>query len=542
MSYKFLLQKETFYKANRWFLVAGIAIALGLPLVYFTKTIIIYVPEQNFITENYSAKELLQPFNYTSIIISLLWIIYGTGVLVSFIKLGIEIFSLKKLINKGNSTKYQHITYVKVNTNVSPFSFLNYLVYNPEHFSEKELQIIFKHEITHIQQRHSLDVLGAHLLTIVFWFHPLVWLYKKEIANNLEYIADEATLKEVDKKSYINVLFNTHQQQFNTALSTNFFNSLIKKRIVMLHQKKSNSKKSWKYAIVIPAMVGFVLFFQVKTYAQYQTKKSNENTNTTISIRANESVKDTIFVVNGKASASSTPVKLSVNGKNQSNAVIEVKGYTTQKEPLYIVNGKIEKDAKVANEIPPSKITSVNILKDKTATSLYGEKGKDGVIIITTNDGIKDATKQLEKSVNSNNTPLYIINGKPEKDANAIKNIQTDEITSVNVLKDKAATSLYGEAGKKGVIIVTTKVNGSALPQVSVNSTPTTDLIGVPANTQSKPRVVVDGKMQDADFDGNTIDPQTIKEINVLKGDNATKKYGEKGNNGVIEIILKKGN
>ena len=96
---------------------------------------------------------------------------------------------------------------MQVDQKVLPFSFFNYIVYNPSLHAATDLETILKYEKEHCKQKHSLDVIAAQLFLIFQWFNPFAWLYQKEVAQNIEYAADEATLRQVhSKKEYQYVL------------------------------------------------------------------------------------------------------------------------------------------------------------------------------------------------------------------------------------------------------------------------------------------------------------------------------------------------
>jgi len=236
--------------------------------------------------------------------------------------------------------------------------------------------------------------------------------------------------------------------------------------------------------------------------------------------------------------------------------------------PLYIVDGKEVDDI---TNLDPADIESIEVLKDKSATDLYGEKGKNGVICIET------------KFKENLNDKLIIVDGK-EYDGE-INDISPDEIASISVLKEKSATEVYGAKGKNGVIIIETKkednkealyfldgkrigVNeannyqsnrqlvkeivtlseaearlkyGSAgkngAVEIYMKKNPTTvDEIFSSKSVKEKPLVIVDGERF---YDINQVDPAYIRSVNVLKDEAAREKYGDLGKNGVIEVTLK---
>ena len=211
-----------------------------------------------------------------------IWVGYILIASILIIKIVLNILSLYRMLYKQQVIKKESFTLVDINENIAPFSFFKYIVYNSNLYSNEELQSILLHEKIHSQERHSIDVLIAKLFCIAFWFNPFVWLYKKAITQNLEYIADQKAIEQLeDKKAYQKALLKVVSNQSCLSITNNFYQSLIKKRIVMLNTNQSHKKNSWKYALVIPALIGFVLLFQIKTIAQEKepttfTKKSTQ--------------------------------------------------------------------------------------------------------------------------------------------------------------------------------------------------------------------------------------------------------------------------
>ena len=171
---------------------------------------------------------------------------------------------------------------------IAPFSFFNYIVFNSSLYSQEELESILLHEKIHSQEKHSIDVLVAKLFTIVFWFNPLIWLYQKAIIQNLEYIADSKAIQNIeDKKCYQMALLKVVSHQNCLPITNHFYQSLIKKRIVMLQKSKSKRRGIAKYLVVIPVVVLSMTVFSTTIVAQEVKKiekvvgnKPNETTET----------------------------------------------------------------------------------------------------------------------------------------------------------------------------------------------------------------------------------------------------------------------
>ena len=281
-AYYFLLRKETFFTSNRYFLLAGLITSVVLPFVIYTKIVwvdpapIIYTPvvETSAINNHYvlnyaSTPQIIEeePFEINWNLVSLA--IYAIGFAAFMLKFAIDFYSLNSVL-KGKSIKQQEdFKFVDVSENIAPFSYFDYIVYNSSLYSEAELQSILEHEKVHSDQHHTIDVIISRIFCILFWFNPLIWLYKKAILQNLEFIADnEASKKLSDKKAYQYTLLKITTHETCVAITNHFYQSLIKKRIVMLNKNQSKKWNYWKYYAVIPALAAFVFLFQIKTIAQ----------------------------------------------------------------------------------------------------------------------------------------------------------------------------------------------------------------------------------------------------------------------------------
>jgi len=287
-AYYFLLRKETFFNSNRWFLLAGLITSVVLPFLVYTKIIWVdpapvanmkyaslYVTNVPRISEQESFE-----INWNYVILA----VYTIGFLALLIKFAIDFYSLSSVL-KGKKVQQQaDFKFVDINENIAPFSYFDYIVYNSSMYTQAELENIIEHEKVHSDQNHTIDVLIARVFCVLFWFNPIIWLYKKAILQNLEFIADNEAAKKIsDKKAYQYTLLKITTHESCVAITNHFYQSLIKKRIVMLNKNQSKKRNYWKYYAIIPALVAFVLLFQIKTIAQEkereERKEATEKTN-----------------------------------------------------------------------------------------------------------------------------------------------------------------------------------------------------------------------------------------------------------------------
>ena len=336
LAYHFLVRKETFFDGNRWFLLAGLFTSLLLPLYFIKKIVFVERPK-------YSMADLIAYSQKTPVLITennaveaFDWIQFLClgYILVAFLlvsKIVLSLISLYRMLYQQQVIKKEQFKLVNLNQNIAPFSFFNYIVVNPNLYSSEELQSILLHEKIHSQEKHSIDVLIAKTFCIVFWFNPFVWLYKKAIIQNLEYIADQKAMQQLeDKKSYQRALLKVVSNQNCLSITNNFYQSLIKKRIVMLNKNQSNKRNSLKYALIIPALIGFVLLFQIQTIAQEkemsysEMKQSKDSSN---GIKINKNTTDTEMKIEAERLKNSTGtiVKFSKVKRNSNGEITAIK-------------------------------------------------------------------------------------------------------------------------------------------------------------------------------------------------------------------------
>ncbi|MFV5701201.1 M56 family metallopeptidase [Flavobacterium sp. XS2P12] len=384
LAYFLMLRKETFFKSNRWFLLAGLITSVLLPFVFITKIIWVEPAATPINWSNVSMTNYTEEKTFEDYLPMLTALAYGIGMLLLLTKFAFDFYSLNTVL-KGKSIQQQaDFKFIDTNENVAPFSYFNTIVYNSALYTASELENILEHEKVHSEQNHTIDVLISRLFCIVFWFNPFIWLYKKAMLQNLEFIADnEATKKISDKKAYQITLLKITTHENCVAITNPFYQSLIKKRIVMLNKNQSKKWNSWKYALVLPVLVAFVFLFQIKTIAQ---EKTNENVSksvpdvvTTINKNfSDEELKkkaeffkkefncDLVFSeIERNSSNEITGITVNYNGNLYGNGTYKQHSNSTIKD-IYIKHegGKINiSDAEIDPKIKNDKITS---LSDKT--------------------------------------------------------------------------------------------------------------------------------------------------------------------------------
>lgn len=309
--YRIVLQKDTFFTANRHYLLSGIIAALILPFFEYTKTIYKELPSINTVM---SSDTIFTPTTLETIpqqeSIAVDWwqiglLLYTIGILIMITRLSIQLISLNRLISKYPKEYKDGYTYVRITDKaITPFSFFKTICYNPESHSPEELEMILAHEKVHVSQWHTFDVLLTQCVLAIQWLNPFAWLYKKSLEQNLEFIADSGAIQRVPSSlEYQRTLVKVSSTVIQPALTNNFYHSLIKKRIVMLNKQTSHRRNLWKLGLVLPALAIFMYSFNVKEVIKYK-EASNEHLDHETSLAETTTKESNEFYVNAATTAS----------------------------------------------------------------------------------------------------------------------------------------------------------------------------------------------------------------------------------------------
>lgn len=282
IAYYILIKKETFFSTNRWFLLSGLFTSALLPLLVYTKVVWVDpTPPIKMLSFDGSiefTKSIQQEPTFEINWIYIAFGLYLAGVAFFMTRFFIDLFRVIQLLKDKEIKQEQQFRLIDSPSIQSPFSFFRYIVYNSQLLQPNELENIITHEKAHGKQLHSVDMLVSQLFCAVFWFNPFIWLYKKVISQNLEFIADAEAAKSIsDIQAYQKTLLKITLQPECTALTNHFYQSLIKKRIIMLNKQQSKKWNFWKYAMVLPVLVAFVFLFQIKVVAQEKSAPHSES-------------------------------------------------------------------------------------------------------------------------------------------------------------------------------------------------------------------------------------------------------------------------
>lgn len=277
--YWLFLRRETFSRLNRFYLLGAVIISLAIPAVEFPEIVkntignqvVSVVPVISILQENVGEtpkKEAIQlgveksenrvELSYFQLVSNfwkpVLLSIYLAGVLLFFIQFLNGSWKLYQLIAKHEKKKKENYLFIEYEGNYGVFSFFNYV------FWSKQLphnELIIKHELAHIRQKHSFDLLFFEILAVVFWCNPVVRFYQKSVRLIHEYLADEAVaMHAISKTNYAQALLAYSMQTSNLQFALHFsYPQTLKQRIMKIYQEKSGTKAKLKYLFAIPALM-----------------------------------------------------------------------------------------------------------------------------------------------------------------------------------------------------------------------------------------------------------------------------------------------
>jgi TonB family protein len=261
--YALFLRQEHYFGLNRSYLLIALIGGLCLPFLQIetTNTYLTQLPILlDEITVGVDQNIIISEQNHNWNLLEILLVVYLIGLSIGFVRLYISLQKLYQLYKEGLKEDRKCYTLIKTNSLHSPFSFGRYLfISNNSSLNPKEYQYIIEHEITHIRQKHSLDLLLIEALSILFWFNPLVFLYRTALRDQHEFLADQAVLNHVPIKEYGQLLIEQSIPGLKIGLVNHLIYSQLKKRINMMTTKKQSNRVPYlRYALSFSA---FLLVF-----------------------------------------------------------------------------------------------------------------------------------------------------------------------------------------------------------------------------------------------------------------------------------------
>lgn len=265
--YIIMLKRDTFFILRRYYLLLSIAFSFLLPFVSISSLGSIWTSLTSAksaggdvsITVGEPTIRMIEDAGIESNTIN--WQLIAIIAIVSvslfmLIRFIVQLISIYRIWRESSKEKLLGVDVHVVEADINPFSFFNLIFINNQRHSELELTQILLHEKTHAEQWHSIDNMIIVTISIMFWWNPFVWLMKREMTMNLEYLADHKVInKGVDISEYQYHLLKLTYHETAAHLVNNFNVSQLKQRIMMMNKSKTPARKLAKYLSIIPLVL-----------------------------------------------------------------------------------------------------------------------------------------------------------------------------------------------------------------------------------------------------------------------------------------------
>ncbi|TDB63496.1 M56 family metallopeptidase [Arundinibacter roseus] len=426
--YWLLLRRQTHFGLNRAYLLGVLMLGFILPVVqlpevwmesFVTKERSVTRPViDNFvIAETQNIHTAVEPQNFAALqqrqpIFAIDWTaclgtLYIIGLLFMSVRLG---WSLRRLLAFFRGKEYLQVdgcqVFILDSNVVGSFSFFNKIVINQKDY-EENFDTILRHELVHVQQRHSLDLLFLEALTVFFWYNPVLLFYKKSLQEVHEYQADRSSV--LSREQYATFLVSYALQSPTDLLSNSFHvSSLLKKRIFMLYKKRNSKWSLVKYLTIAP-LVGLVLILTAgrehtstpKTESLMEQvslipeKRMDENRNQKSLVKpANTTIKGTVR--SSKTQALLPGANVIVAGTNAGTTTDENGTFELKNVPLM---SKLA-ISYIGYEIKTIEITKPN--QDVNAELLWQQRALEDVVVVgysPLHDDVSQAKNGLRQEI-----------------------------------------------------------------------------------------------------------------------------------------------
>jgi N-acetylmuramoyl-L-alanine amidase len=273
--YWFALRNKVFHGYNRFYLLAIVGLSLTLPLCRINifqekntaQTSVIKMLQVVTASDEYMDEVVIampQKPNFSLIeLLPFLYLLVSVVLFVMLIQMLLSIFALWK---NGKRIKIEQIHFINTDAaKGTPFSFFKYIFWNQQiDMHSPAGNRIFKHELAHIQERHSWDKMFINLVLILFWSNPIFWLIRRELSMIHEFIADKRAVEDGDTAAFASMILAATYPQHQNFITNNFFYSPIKRRLMMLTKNKNLKVNYASRLLVLPLLIIVFTAFTIK--------------------------------------------------------------------------------------------------------------------------------------------------------------------------------------------------------------------------------------------------------------------------------------
>jgi beta-lactamase regulating signal transducer with metallopeptidase domain len=269
--YLLIMQQEKLFRLNRFYLLSALVFSVITPLIninlpsgapkYLNDIVLSDGIIANITPDLTEKSSFILELSLSNILMS----IYVIGVLVMFVRFLNSCINIIFLSRKGERIAKENYTLILIDKELPIFSFLNYVfLYKNHNYSEQEKAVILTHEVAHISERHTLDILLMEFIKIALWFNPIVYQYQKKLKEVHEYLADEAVVNtKCTPVQYATLMMQEARKHTpHTLPITHYFHNQLKNRLIMLNKIKKPSR-GFKTFLSLPVILTLFIAFSV---------------------------------------------------------------------------------------------------------------------------------------------------------------------------------------------------------------------------------------------------------------------------------------
>lgn len=477
--YRLFLKDKTFHHYNRFYLLASAVISVFLPLLrmsYFT----IELHPQLFLWLSNIQQNTIPPQTNDFPIFKIVFTAIAVVSVFILSRFFLGIFKLETLKKKYKKQNYLGIHFYHTDLEEAPFSFFKNLFWKDSIFLKSPIgQQILKHEMVHIEQNHSLDKVIMEVLTAVFWFNPIFYLFKKELHLIHEYLADHQSVQHTDTKAFAQMLLASHFSGIVMPAANPFLNSNLKKRLKMLQKPKTRFGYVRRiFALPLAFMLAFAYMVQAKNK---EIKELNLKVEKALPATANDTISKPAVTLEAKTKVKSNAEEVA---KAAEKAAEEAEKVAKQAEEVgkqaELAGAEAEKTGRENEKM--ARVAEAKAREQAELTMKKAELAKEQAILMKQQAELAKKSAELAKKMSE-------ISGNSEE----IQKYQ-DKNTIYIESKSGDGTSNFSKIRKT---IVVGKSDGSKMDF-------------------GKVKIFIDGEETPRDNLGNLL-PDNIEKINIYK-------------------------
>jgi hypothetical protein len=493
-TYYGLLRRLTFFQLNRVFLLLALLFAAVYPALPMPGLLPAEAPARLpatwVLTEmpapNAAAAALPveRSFDWATLVL----VVYAAGAGLLLARLLVQLLALARLRRAARpAVTAAGVPYRELPAPGDPFSFGRTIYLHAGQHSAAELAVVLAHEQAHVRQGHTLDVLLAHLGTALFWPSPAAWLLRRALLDNLEYLADAATLRTgLDRRAYQYCLLQLSRGTAGPALALPFTFFTLKNRVAMMNTPLSSRGQLARYFLAGPLVILAALGYSA-AHAR-EAKPSELGTVSLASLAApapSTPVAPTAPAITALAAATEKPVEgpkkpafvlpqaasdYLASTYPQAKITEVLKGSFTPNGPIVYVVGLKQRQREFGLSFDAAGQFSGEI---KGKFFLYGPMvlfSPRTPISPTKQASARPATSQpaSNSATQTGPTPLYYLDGQAITEAQ-FRALKPTEIASIQVLKGEAARQMAGDKGRDGILVITTEAKKGSTAVLEFN-------------------------------------------------------------------------